>query len=60
MDKFLAKKNPIFKQVDDPNAASSGMNHRGSSKAGVSMAAATGMDKQSDQVYHGFGLVHPD
>ena len=46
MDKFLAKKNPIFKQVDDPNAASSGMNNRGSSKAGAPMAAATGMDKQ--------------
>ena len=45
MDKFLAKKNPIFKQVHDPDAASSGMNH-GSSKAGASMAAAAGMDKQ--------------
>ena len=46
MDKFLAKKNPIFKQVDDPNSISSGINHRGSSKAGVSMAVAPGMDKQ--------------
>ena len=46
MDKFLAKKNPIFKQVDDPSAASSGMNNRGSSKAGAPMAVAQGMEKQ--------------
>ena len=45
MDKFLAKKNPIFKQVHDPNAASSGANHHGS-KAGAPTAAAAGLDKQ--------------
>ena len=45
MDKFLAKKNPVFKQVPESTAGTG--------------AAQSGSDK-ADATYIGFGLGHPD
>ena len=51
MDKFLAKKNPIFKQIQE--STSSGGNQAQNNAPGA-------QSEKQDYVLTGFGLAHPD
>ena len=51
MDKFLAKKNPIFKQIAEPSEKPT--------LAAAQQNNPAGVEKQ-DYVFFGFGLAHPD
>lgn len=60
MDKFLAKKNPIFKDVAALVTSGTNGGDRRDTQMANTAAQQTGGDNKQDYVYSGFGLAHPD